>query len=95
MQILPAWAQSVELTAAFKQNLSLKQQGKYAQAIPFAKRFIELAKAEFGETHPYYASGLNNLAELYRAQARYGDAEPLYKRSLAIGKTSSSPKHKK
>ena len=27
---------------------------------------------------------LNYLAELYRAQGRYGDAEPLYKRSLAI-----------
>jgi tetratricopeptide (TPR) repeat protein len=27
---------------------------------------------------------MNNLAELYRAQGRYADAEPFYKRSLAI-----------
>jgi hypothetical protein len=27
---------------------------------------------------------LNNLALLYKEQARYGEAEPLYRRSLAI-----------
>ena len=30
------------------------------------------------------ATGLNNLAELYRVQGNYAQAEPLYKRSLAI-----------
>ena len=36
---------------------------------------------------------LNNLAELYRAQGRYADAEPLFKRSLAILKKALGPKH--
>jgi tetratricopeptide (TPR) repeat protein len=30
------------------------------------------------------AESLNNLAELYRAQGRYTEAEPLYRRALAI-----------
>ncbi len=30
------------------------------------------------------AINLNNLAELYRAQGRYAEAEPLYQRALAI-----------
>jgi tetratricopeptide (TPR) repeat protein len=30
------------------------------------------------------ATTLNNLAELYRTQGRYGEAEPLYLRALAI-----------
>ena len=34
--------------------------------------------------HPDTATGLNNLAELYRTQGRYSEAEPLYKRSLLI-----------
>ena len=36
---------------------------------------------------------LNNLAELYRAQGRYTDAEPLYKRSLAIWEMALGPEH--
>jgi tetratricopeptide (TPR) repeat protein len=36
---------------------------------------------------------LNNLADLYRAQGRYAEAEPLYKRSLAIRETALGPGH--
>ena len=61
---LPAWAQSAELDAAFKQYQALKRQGKYAEATPFAQTFLEIAKKEFGATHRHYANGLNNLAEL-------------------------------
>ena len=34
--------------------------------------------------HPDVATALNNLALLYEAQGRRADAEPLYKRALAI-----------
>ncbi len=34
--------------------------------------------------HPDVAQSLNNLAELYRVQGRYAEAEPLYQRALAI-----------
>jgi hypothetical protein len=37
-----------------------------------------------GADHPDVAASLNNLAGLYRAQGRYGEAEPLYRRSLQI-----------
>ena len=37
-----------------------------------------------GAQHPDVAASLNNLALLYRAQGRYGEAEPLYQRALAI-----------
>ena len=30
------------------------------------------------------ATSLNNLAELYQAQGKYAEAEPLYQRALAI-----------
>ena len=36
---------------------------------------------------------LNNLAELYRAQGLYADAEPLYKRSLATLEKALGPDH--
>src|SRR4051812_16394692 len=34
--------------------------------------------------HPNVAIRLNNLAAMYRAQGRYGEGEPLYRRALAI-----------
>ncbi len=39
------------------------------------------------------AASLNNLAELYRAQGQYAQAEPLYKRSLAIVEKALGPDH--
>lgn len=40
------------------------------------------------------ASTLNELAELYRAQKRFADAEPLYKRALGIyAKGDMNPNH--
>ena len=42
-QYLPTWAQSKEMVEAEKQYQTLEKRGKYAEAIPHAKRFIELA----------------------------------------------------
>jgi tetratricopeptide (TPR) repeat protein len=36
---------------------------------------------------------LNNLAELYRIQGQYPEAEPLYKRSLAIREKAQGADH--
>ncbi len=46
-----------------------------------------------GAEHPGVATSLNNLAALYQAQGRYGDAEPLYKRSLAIREKALGAEH--
>src|SRR5262249_30712138 len=39
------------------------------------------------------ATSINNLASLYNAQGRYAEAEPLYKRALAIGEKALGPEH--
>jgi tetratricopeptide (TPR) repeat protein len=43
--------------------------------------------------HPEAATNLNNLAEFYRSQGKYADAEPLYKRALTIDKKALGPDH--
>jgi tetratricopeptide (TPR) repeat protein len=43
-----------------------------------------LRERQLGAAHPHVATSLNNLANLYRSQGRYADAEPLYLRALAI-----------
>jgi tetratricopeptide (TPR) repeat protein len=45
---------------------------------------LAIREKAFGPDRPEVAESLNNLAEVYRNQGRYGDAEPLYQRSLAI-----------
>ena len=47
----------------------------------------------FGRDHPSVAGSLNNLAGLYRTQGQYAQAEPLYKRSLAILEKALGPDH--
>jgi hypothetical protein len=39
------------------------------------------------------ASSLNNLAFLYRAQGRYGEAEPLYRKALQLSEKVLGPEH--
>ena len=39
------------------------------------------------------ATSLNNLAELYGAQAKYAEDEPLYERSLAIRENTLGVEH--
>ncbi len=48
---------------------------------------------EGGPDHPTTDTKLNNLAELYRAQGKYAEAEPLYKRALAIRENALGPHH--
>src|SRR6202048_1669217 len=59
-------------------------QGRSADAEPLYQRSLAIDEKALGRDHPYVATALNNLAELYRGQGRYADAEPLYQRSLAI-----------
>jgi tetratricopeptide (TPR) repeat protein len=46
-----------------------------------------------GADHPTTASSLNNLAALYYDQGKYEQAEPLYKRALAIDEKAYEPDH--
>ena len=51
------------------------------------------ARRRWAPTTPSSAQSLNNLAVLYQRQGRYAEAEPLYKRSLAIREKALGPDH--
>ena len=46
-----------------------------------------------GPEHSEVGTSLSNLALLYQNQSRYAEAEPLYKRSLAIREKALGPEH--
>ena len=75
-------SQSAALMDAFRQFSDLYAQGRYQEALPFAEKALVFSKEEFGAEHPNTAIMLNNLAELYRAQGKYAEAEPLYPRRI-------------
>ncbi|HEY6341789.1 MAG TPA: tetratricopeptide repeat protein [Bryobacteraceae bacterium] len=57
------------------------------------ERASSLVVRDWGPDHPNAATSLNNLAELYRAQGGYAQAEPLYRRALAIWEKALGPDH--
>ena len=63
---------------------ALAYAGKYAEAILVAHQVLAMREQLLGPDHPEVANSVNNFAALYDSQGRYDDAEPLYKRALAI-----------
>ena len=68
------------------------EQGNYTKAEKLWVAALKEAE-KFGPQDPRLATGLNNLAALYRAQGKYGEAEPFYKRALAIREKVLGPDH--
>jgi CHAT domain-containing protein/Tfp pilus assembly protein PilF len=70
------------LAAQSAKIAELGRAGKYAEAIPLAQAM--LAQLEKGPASRDLGGALNNLADLYGNVGRDSDAEPLFKRALAI-----------
>ena len=88
-----AHGQGDELMEAYDRFNELYAEGRYQEAIPFAKEALRLNEREFGPDDPTTGITLNNLALLYKTQGRYAEAEPLYKRALAIKEKALGPDH--
>lgn len=73
----PSSAQKGEVAA-------LSRAGKYSEAIPLAQGQLESLEKKYGPFNGDVAGALNNLALLYGNRGRDAEAEPLYKRAIAI-----------
>jgi tetratricopeptide (TPR) repeat protein len=52
-------------------------EGKYAEAIPLAERYVVLARERNGEERTEFATAIGWLGVAYYSQGRYREAEPL------------------
>src|SRR5262245_38181560 len=76
----PALAESnAELDALNEQVHQLYQAGKHQEAIPVARRQVEVAEKSHTPNHRNIAIALNNLAEVLRLTSRFDEAEPLFR----------------
>lgn len=71
----------------------LFNEGKYAEAVPLAERYVFIARQRYGEKHSEFGVAILWLAESYRYQGRYTEAEPLYKRAVAIFEETRGPRN--
>jgi tetratricopeptide (TPR) repeat protein len=72
-----------EATLAFEER-------RFADAEKYLRRAVHQAEARAAD-HPVLATALNDLAEVYRAQAKYDEAVPLYRRAIEIAEKSRGP----
>ncbi|HDD35667.1 MAG TPA: tetratricopeptide repeat protein, partial [Candidatus Desulfofervidus auxilii] len=79
--IIPfAYAQSLDEAKKLNQEVvRFYHQGRYKEAVPFAKRTLEICKSLFGKENPNTATSYNNLALLYKKLGDYSKAESLLK----------------
>ena len=90
-----AWARTipnVARTSTTWHRCSRPRTGRGRPSRSIAGRWRSTSGAS-ARTIPNVATALNNLAELLRATNRPGEAEPLYRRALAIDERSLGPDH--
>ena len=89
----PAFANSTSYEDALKSSSELYEQGRFQEAIPYAKRALAIAEQEIGTDDAVFAELLDNLAALYEAEMNYSRAQPLYRRALDIRVKVYGAKH--
>ncbi len=67
--------------------------GDFEKGIIIGEEAVTLAKKEFGENHPRYATSLNNLAGLYSNLSQYEKAESMYIRAKDLYKKALGETH--
>jgi Flp pilus assembly protein TadD len=60
--------------------LSLRQQGKYAEAEAMHRQTLQLREMVLGKEHPDTLGSMNNLALSLRQQGKYAEAEAMHRR---------------
>ena len=82
------WAQSAKSRAEMKKLLDraekLKTAGKLPEAAKAYQQALARARKRFGQSHLVTADAMAGLAEVRVAEGQYAQAEPLYRRSVAI-----------
>ncbi|MBA4078453.1 MAG: hypothetical protein C0508_25715, partial [Cyanobacteria bacterium PR.023] len=89
--IIPVCA-NAEFDRYDKAGTEAYEHGKYAEAETLFSKGLKAA-GQSGLDQLEVATAQNNLAEVYRAQAKYSKAEPLYKNSLTIREQALGPNH--
>ena len=87
-----AWGQGGHWQSYMDAALAAHVDGDYAEAQKPFEAAVKSAES-FGPEDPRLATSHNGLAEVYRAQGRYAEAESHHKRALAIREKTLGENH--
>jgi len=73
-----------EASRLSKMVVSLFNEGKMDDALPLAKRALEIREKALGADHELVAMSLKNLASIYFAQKKFDEASNSYQKCLSI-----------
>ncbi len=82
-----------ELAQSLKDGQAAFVTGRFKDAEPLYKRALQLLEASYGEEHSDTAMCLQNLADCYYNQKKYGEAIPLLRRLLIIQEKHQGVSH--
>ena len=77
----------------FNRALYAQQKGDFKTAEDYYKKVLDLCQTRLGSKHFYYTIILSQLAEMYREQSRYPDAEKTLREVLAVRSESLPSDH--
>src|ERR1044072_4242072 len=80
----PSLAQKGDIVALSARIQELGRAGKFAEATALAQAQGDSLEKKYGPVHRDVGAALNNLAQAYGIQGRDGEAEPLFKRAIAV-----------
>ena len=80
----PAVAQQSDIGAIERRYEEALARRDLTGALAEANRLEAVIKARLGVDHPNYGAALHQIADVYSAQGRYGEAQALFERALAI-----------
>jgi esterase/lipase superfamily enzyme/Tfp pilus assembly protein PilF len=84
---------SDEIDSLNRQVEELHAEGKNAEALPMAERYVALTRQRYGEESAEFATAITWLGSVYDSQGRYSEAEALLKRALLIRESVLGPDH--
>jgi TonB family protein len=77
-------AELAEANRLSQQVVILYNQDKFDEALPLARRALEIREKALGRDHLLVGLALRNLASLYFGKKQYGEAARLYQRSMTL-----------
>jgi TonB family protein len=87
----PAGQESAEADRLGAQVAALYREAKFAEAIPLARRVLEIRERAHGPHHASVALALYNLGALHFEERKDAEAGPLLARALAAGEKLGGP----
>ncbi|MBF0550288.1 MAG: toll/interleukin-1 receptor domain-containing protein [Deltaproteobacteria bacterium] len=91
--LIPAGSDLIKAGYMYQQGTALYKAGKYAEAEAPLKDALGIRERLLEPNDYNMVTTLYSLANLYMAQKKYDQAEPLYKRALEIREKTPGPTH--